>query len=119
MPPDTTESDDEEQQQVEQDLLIFGKDIGLEAIASDGGAYSHQYRLQNVLAKDSSVYCTSRNANVNLLFKIVTPVEPVFISSVSVRAPPAGFSSPITGMCIGYSLYHTFFCLYNLCCTSN
>eukprot|EP00053_Salpingoeca_punica_P012767 m.114659 g.114659 ORF g.114659 m.114659 type:complete len:236 (+) comp16035_c0_seq4:246-953(+) len=64
-------------------------------VATDGGEFSPQYKCANLLRPDRLVYCSTKKANVNVLFEICEPDDLFVLTHVIVRAPKTGFTSPI------------------------
>lgn len=61
--------------------------LNFHLVSSDGGEYSEDYSCENMLIADSSVYCTSKKENVNIILKH----ESSFIlTHVIVKAPEMG-----------------------------
>ena len=46
--------------------------LKFEISTSDGGEYNSNYSLRNILINDTSVYCSARASNVNIILKLVS-----------------------------------------------
>lgn len=69
-------------------------------VANDGGEFDSMHSMQNMLLNDSSVYCSVRSDNVNVLlcFNDTTQrgPDPSFVlTKLLVKTPAQGFTSPV------------------------
>lgn len=67
-------------------------DFAVEFISTDGGEYSSTYCASNMFEDNSSVYCTTKDKNINVIGSIKFPrvgaTEDIpVITQVVVRAP--------------------------------
>lgn len=63
-------------------------------VSSDGGEFSEDYSCENMLRSDSSVYCTSRKENTNVILKFASDSSFV-LTHVIIKSPEQGFTNPI------------------------
>eukprot|EP00037_Helgoeca_nana_P004415 m.45443 g.45443 ORF g.45443 m.45443 type:complete len:333 (-) comp15208_c0_seq1:1058-2056(-) len=68
-------------------------DVGV--VASDGGEYSTEYKLANLLEQNSSTYCSAKSKNIVVVFEHASTLSFVMTHAV-MRSPPAGsFTAPV------------------------
>ncbi|ORY79883.1 hypothetical protein BCR37DRAFT_414464 [Protomyces lactucae-debilis] len=69
--------------------------LKLEMIDCDGGSLdfdSGRYMAENLLRNDTSVYCTAKLENVNILLK---SAKPFVLTEMVIKAPQRSFTSPV------------------------
>lgn len=68
--------------------------LHFEVVSTDGGEHSAQYKCENMLKPDASVYCTEKRTNVNVSLRLVD--EPFYtITHFVIKAPEFGFTAPV------------------------
>lgn len=68
--------------------------LSFELVETDGGEYNVIYTCRNVLVNDTSVYCSNRKNNVNMILRSTHP-NLFVLTHVIVKAPVSGFTSPV------------------------
>lgn len=72
--------------------------LKFEMISCDGGSLdlddSGRYEAENLLRNDSSVYCTAKLENVNVILKGIAG-RPFALSKLVIKAPQRSFTSPV------------------------
>jgi len=63
-------------------------------VSTDGGHFSHNYRVDNLLVPDATVYCTKKKRNTNIVLRFQEPY-PFTLTHIIVKAPENGFDSPV------------------------
>eukprot|EP01104_Vermistella_antarctica_P004173 TRINITY_DN14686_c0_g1_i1.p1 TRINITY_DN14686_c0_g1~~TRINITY_DN14686_c0_g1_i1.p1 ORF type:complete len:357 (-),score=63.06 TRINITY_DN14686_c0_g1_i1:86-1156(-) len=61
---------------------------------TDGGSYSNNYSVDNILSFDGKVYCSKKGGNVNVVLRY-NGKSPFVITHLLVKAPEHDFSAPI------------------------
>jgi len=64
--------------------------LRMQIITCDGGQNSSQYRCENLLAADATVYCSKKRENINILLSLADdgPNKGVFVlTHFMVKAP--------------------------------
>lgn len=82
----------------EKDPLSFDTatdNILLKIDAFDTGEYSEIYNICNIITDDSSVFCSSRKAPLNILLSPCEIARPFFLKGLKIRIPSFGFTSPL------------------------
>ncbi|KAG7392478.1 hypothetical protein PHYPSEUDO_000166 [Phytophthora pseudosyringae] len=74
--------------------LQLGKSLQLQVYSCDGGEFSSSHGASNCLLDDTTVYSSTKGANVNLVLKHEVDT-PMCVSYISIRGPGAGYSSPL------------------------
>ncbi|KAK1948183.1 putative E3 ubiquitin-protein ligase HERC1 [Phytophthora citrophthora] len=74
--------------------LQLGKSLQLQVISCDGGEFSSSHAACNCLVDDTTVYSSTKGANVNLVLKHEVDT-PMCISYINIRGPGPGYSSPL------------------------
>mmetsp|Transcript_31557 Transcript_31557/g.94847 ORF Transcript_31557/g.94847 Transcript_31557/m.94847 type:complete len:181 (-) Transcript_31557:353-895(-) len=71
--------------------------LKLEVVASDGGEYSSEYKLANLLQQNTATYCSSKSKNIVVVLEHAAPGSFVVTHGV-MRSPPRGsFTAPVKG----------------------
>ena len=79
---------------------VHSRYLPMHIVNCDGGEYGAEYLTNNVLKNDTSVYCTVKQRNVNLLFQY-RPQDPgvvdaqFWLTSFTIKAPSKGFTAPL------------------------
>lgn len=63
--------------------------LQFKVVSTDGGQYSEEYRCDNMLDNDSSVYCTRKKENTNIVLKIADSSSFV-VTHILIKAPELG-----------------------------
>ncbi|KAF9183190.1 hypothetical protein BGZ51_004192 [Haplosporangium sp. Z 767] len=61
---------------------------------ADGGEFNAAHSVENVLKNDSSVYCSRRQANINICLKLSEPHRTFVLTQFKAKAPTTGFTAP-------------------------
>ncbi|PJF18844.1 hypothetical protein PSACC_01347 [Paramicrosporidium saccamoebae] len=74
--------------------------LGFDICESNGGEYSEEYRLGNILEDDRSVYCSRLKKNVNILMSHKSSLSsmraaPFWLDELYIRVPAIGFTAPL------------------------
>ncbi|KAL3673478.1 hypothetical protein V7S43_001188 [Phytophthora oleae] len=74
--------------------LQLGKSLQLQVLSCDGGEFSSSHAACNCLVDDTTVYSSTKGANVNLVLKHEMDT-PMCVSYINIRGPGPGYSSPL------------------------
>eukprot|EP00035_Acanthoeca_spectabilis_P038831 m.56594 g.56594 ORF g.56594 m.56594 type:complete len:183 (-) comp9311_c0_seq2:1306-1854(-) len=71
--------------------------LQLGVVDSDGGEYSSEYKLENLLEQNMATYCSAKSKNIVVVFEHATSSSFVMTHAV-MRSPPRGsFTAPVKG----------------------
>lgn len=80
------------------DNVLSAQQIRVEMLSCDGGSLdfddSGRYHAENLLQDNSSVYCTAKLENVNILLRGAGS-RPFTLSKIVIKAPQRSFTSPV------------------------
>eukprot|EP00038_Savillea_parva_P007741 m.172269 g.172269 ORF g.172269 m.172269 type:complete len:283 (+) comp13495_c0_seq1:82-930(+) len=69
--------------------------LSLSVAASDGGEYSREYRLENMLEQNTATYCSAKSSNIVVILEHASAASFVVTHAV-MRSPPRGsFTAPV------------------------
>ncbi|KAI8356134.1 hypothetical protein EDC96DRAFT_576871 [Choanephora cucurbitarum] len=81
--------------------------LGFDIIFQDGGQYSYNYAIQNILRNDQSIYCASRCGTVNILLKFTGSKSNEFRRSQSCYLSHVIIKAPLYGTSFKYGMIFT------------
>ncbi|KAG1690342.1 hypothetical protein DVH05_028222 [Phytophthora capsici] len=79
--------------------LQLGKSLQLQVLSCDGGEFSSSHAVSNCLVDDTTVYSSTKGANVNLVLKHEVDT-PMCVSYINMRGPGPGYSSPLRAVVV-------------------
>eukprot|EP00002_Diphylleia_rotans_P001147 TRINITY_DN10634_c0_g1_i1.p1 TRINITY_DN10634_c0_g1~~TRINITY_DN10634_c0_g1_i1.p1 ORF type:complete len:183 (+),score=27.98 TRINITY_DN10634_c0_g1_i1:54-602(+) len=68
-------------------------------VNTDGGQHSQQYRCENMLIGNSTVYCTQKASNINIVLRHESD-QPFCLEGIVVKGPEQHFTAPIGTGCV-------------------
>lgn len=69
----------------------------MQLVSCDGGSYDEEHPPKNILRNDETVYCSRKRNCVNIQLKHNDlNNQPFELSSIQIKAPKLGYSSPVT-----------------------